>query len=449
MKHFACLTLFFILFGLMPLQAQESTIPENRQRLTLNQAVGIALEQNFRVTRSRAQLNSEESRVRQAYGNFMPNLNLSASASQRQQTGPFIFEGQRFTATQTSTTISSGVNSSVTLFDGFSNIGVLNQARYNRESADLNVQNTERLVVTNVYNLYFDIFRRQELLRVREENLKRSQAQLERIIESNRVGAVPIVDVYRQQVQVGNEELQLIQAEQNLENAKSDLIFYLGLNPLQDFEFDPAGVPTTITDDAIEAAMQRFADFNELQQRTLARRPDVEAAQQRVYAAESNVSSARGNFWPTVNLSAGYNLSGDGFNTIDESRALSYRLDFSIPLFQRFQRSNQVQQAQVQLQQIEIEHNELRNQALLDIRQAYLALETSKKRVDVTRQNIVSAREEQRLAEERYNLGAGTLLDLIIANANLVEAESNSVDAIFSFYLAIRQLDYLIGEELY
>jgi len=450
MKHLAFLIAFAIVvggFSTEQLRAQDQS--QNPQVISLHDAVTLALNRNYQVNRSKATVEAEDARVRSAYGNFMPNLNLSAGASQREQIGPLVIEGQRITATRSSTTLNTRATSSVTIFDGFSNFSDLNQARYNRASANHSLRNTERSVVTQVYNLYFEVFRREELLKVSEENLKRSQAQLERIKESNRVGAVPIVDVYRQQVVVGNDELALIQAEQNLENAKSDLVYYIGLNPILNYEFDPAGVPTSLTEEEIEATMERFRDFDELQRKTVATRPDIEAAQQRVYATESNVTSARGNYWPTVSLGANYNITGETVSTIDESRTWSYGLDISIPIFQRFQRNNQVQQARVQVKRAEIEHEELRNQALLDVRQAYLALETARKQVQVTEQNIISSREEQRLAEERYNLGAGTLLDLIIANANLAETEANNVNAIFSFQLAIRELEYLTGEELY
>ncbi len=450
MKHLTYLIAFLVMMGIVSwedLLADDGS--RNPQSISLRDAVSLALERNYQVNRSKANFEAEEARVQTAYGNFMPNLNISAGASQQERTGPLIIQGERITGVRTSTNFSSGASSNITLFDGFSNISNLNQARYNRTSASYSLQNTERTVTTQVYNLYFEVFRRQELLKVSEENLNRSKAQLERIQESHRVGAVPIVDVYRQQVVVGNDELALIQAEQNLENAKSDLVYYIGLNPIHDYEFDAADVPTTISDDDIESTMERFRDFDELQRKTIATRPDIEAAQQRVYASESNVTAARGNYWPTVSVGANYNLTGESFSGIDESRTFRYGIDITIPIFQRFQRSNQVQQARVQVKRAEIEEQELRNQAMLDVRQAYLFLETARKQVEVTRQNIVSAREEQRLAEERYNLGAGTLLDLIIANANLAEAEANNVNAIFSFQLAIRELEYLTGEELY
>ncbi len=450
MKHLRILIAFVIIIGVSATgEFQANSQSQNPQSITLQQAISLALDRNYQIARSEYRVESDRARVKSAYGNFLPNLNVGAGVRHTDTHGIRYIDGQPIGTSAAITNYSTGISTNVTLFDGFSNVSDLNRSRYDQSVSEYSLENTRRSVVTRVYTLYFDVFRRKELLRVSEENLRRSQAQFERIKESNRVGAVPIVDVYRQQVQVGNDELALIQAEQNLENAKADLIFFIGLNPVLTFDFDSAGVPTSISEDIIEENLNRFRDFQELQRRTIAHRPDLEAAQHRVYAAESGLTSARGSYWPSVSLGASYGFSSDQISTLEDNRSFGYNLSFSIPLFQRFQRGNQIQQARVQIKQTEVEFNELQNQALLDIRKAILNLEAAAKRVDVTDQNIIAAREEQRLAEERYNLGAGTLLDLIVANANLAQAESNNVDAIFGFHLAVKEIENLIGEELY
>jgi outer membrane protein len=444
MKHLVYLIVF--LLGIIP---SSDLFSQPQKTITLREAISLALEKNYMVTRSQVRVESERANVTSSYGNFLPNLNVSAGYRHSDSRGIRYIQGEPVGVADAFSTYSSGISSSIILFDGFANVGNLNQSQYSRASAEYSLVNTQRAVITQVYSRYFEVFRRQELLRVSNENLLRSKAQLERIVQSNRVGAVPIVDVYRQQVVVGNDELGLIQAEQNLANAKADLTFFLGLNPIEEYFFDAAGVPSTIDETEMRNMLQQYRDIEMLQDQSLRTRRDIQASQQRVYAAESGITRARGSFWPSVVLNANYGFTGTEISTMNDSRSLNYNLSFSIPIFQRFQRNNQVQQARVQLRQIEIDHDELRNQALLDIRKAHLDLEASVKIVEVSKQNIVAAREEQRLAEERYNLGAGTLLDLIIANANLAQAESTNVDAIFGFHLSVRQLDFLIGEELY
>ena len=71
---------------------------------------------------------------------------------------------------------------------------------------------------------YYGVISTRELVKVREENVKFNEKLLETIKERNRLGSIPIADVYTQQVSVGNAQLLLIQAENNYVNTKNNLL---------------------------------------------------------------------------------------------------------------------------------------------------------------------------------------------------------------------------------
>jgi len=85
----------------------------------------------------------------------------------------------------------------------------------------------------------------------------------------------------------------------------------------------------------------------------------------------------------------------------------------------------------------------------VEVKKAVLDLDAAMKSLQVTDKALVSAAEDRKIAEERYNLGAGTLLDLLVANASFVNAEANKVNAVYGYLTAKYNLEFALGERKY
>jgi len=83
------------------------------------------------------------------------------------------------------------------------------------------------------------------------------------------------------------------------------------------------------------------------------------------------------------------------------------------------------------------------------VKKALLDLEAARKQYEVGQKALVSAGEDLKIDGERYNLGAGTLLDMLVANANLVSAQANSINAVYNYITSHRNLEYSLGERQY
>ncbi|MDE3056931.1 MAG: TolC family protein [Bacteroidota bacterium] len=428
--------------------------------LTLQQAVDIALQKNINVITAQNALESQQRNVTSAYGNFLPTLSANGGWS-RQEThqppsgggsytiGGFVIPIPVSSGISTSNSYSAGVRANMTLFDGFSNTSTLNGASDAAVSSEYNVYRTRQTVVYTAQQFYLTVLRNQSLLNVAQDNLESSKRQLERIRESNKVGAVAIADVYRQQVQTANDELALITAQNNYDNAKADLQFYLGIDVSKEYEFkDPSIAVDTVNMD-VAALENQFTDFDRLVNQALKTRPDYQSALYAEGSAESGVTGARSGYFPTITASAGYSLNSSELGKLSDNKIYSWGLNFSLPLFSGFQTSTRVQQQQLALRNAEAQVDQARRQVQVDVKKAMLNYQATLKQIDVTQKNMTSASEDRRIAQEKYNLGSGTLLDLLTAVANYTKAASDRVNAVYDYLLAKQQMKYVIGTEKY
>ena len=416
--------------------------------LTLDQAVNIALQKNTTLQRSMNNLDVAESGVKVAYGNFMPSLsanggwnwNRSEDAGGLRNVGGSVFNFPP--QTSESRNYNAGLNTSVTLFDGLANFASLSQSKDNLESSRLKLERVKQDIVFQTVSLYYAVITNDQLVKVNEENMKWNQRNLETISERNKLGAVTLADVYAQQVKAGNAELALIQAKNNLETAKSNLLSYLNLDVLDTYQYvDPFS-------DSMATQMDFTKDFtniSDLVKQAMETRPDYKSAQLDLEATQSGVTIARAGHLPSITGSASYSLNANEISKIQDSKTYSARLSINIPIFSGFRVSNQVQIAEVQEKNSALAVDDLERTIKQNIQKTFLDLQASQKSLEVNKRNVTAAEENRKIEESRYSLGSSTLLNVLIANSDLQTAKTNYINAQFNYAQLSEQLKYYLG----
>ena len=426
MKHINLLLLFTIIFIGTKTFSQTKAI-------SLSQAISMATEKNTQMINSRNAVESQESFQRVAYGALFPSVSASGNWRRSQNKSGFALND-----------FSAGIDANITFFDGFSNFAALERAQLNVETSKLTRERQLQQTTYTTISLYLNVLRTEQLLNVRKDNLKRSNEQLKRIQESQKLGGVAIADVYRQQVIVSNDELASIQAQNDFDKAKVDLTSFLTLDPNEQYEFSDSSIPTDVDSMEIQNGKNQEQNLHTLSSQAMSTRFDYITSQKTVKGLELGVRYAEGDWWPTLSAFAGIGYGGRELGKTTYT-GLDWGIRASYPLFNNFQRENSVQQAKIDLRNADEALDAKERQVKSDVRKAVLDLDAARKSLEVSQTAVRSAIEDRRIAEEKYNLGAGTLLDKLVADANYTSAISNKVNSVYSYILAQKNLEFVLG----
>ncbi len=427
-----------------------------QQTLTMDQAVQMALQSNWSIAQSENAVETAHADKLSASGNYLPTVSLSAgwNRNQEDRTSPStqVIDGVAAPLQSTfrvTNSFSTGVDAQYTIFDGLRREGTSSSASARATAAELNATRTKQSVVFQVERAYVNVLRAAHLVKVSEENLKRDQRQLERITESNKVGALSLADVYRQQSQVANDELDQITAQNNYDKAKADLIALIGGDVFENYNIADPSITAEISETQLAETRSLYANESELSKRALTARPDYLSSSEVFEASGSGVTAARSGYFPSVTAFAGYSLNNTEISTLPENKNINWGLNLRWNLFDGFQTNQALQSALASQRDAQISLKQAERDINVEVRKALLDLEAARKAYEVSQKGLVSAQQDHRIAEERYNLGAGTLLDLLVANAGLVNAQASRVNGACDYVIAKRNVEFVLGERTY
>ena len=411
-----------------------------QKQLGLDEAIQIALNRNTILLKSTNSLKSSETNVKSAIGNFLPSLGANAGWQyNRNET-----DVASTTITSHSRNYTAGVGSSWTLFDGLSNFASLSQSQNELEAARYNVDRLKQDIVFQTISLYYDVINTMQLLKFKEDDVKWNQKNLETITERNRLGSVTLADVYAQQVRLGNAELEVIRTKNNLETSKSELLSFLGLDVLETYEFTDTLFAGEI--DKVKRDLDLdYSNLSELVAKAFENRYDFKSAQLNLESANDGITIARSGHLPTLTNTVNYGVGADNIKNMFDNRNLSIGLSLNIPIFSGFAVENRVQFAEVQAENKKIELTELERDIKKSIQKTYLDLQAAEKGLKVSEKNVLAAQENLKIESEKYSLGAGTLLNVLIANSEFTNAQTNYINAQFAYITLSEQLKYYLG----
>ena len=409
--------------------------------ITFENAVQIALKQNITLAQAQNAVASDAATVRGAKLSFLPNLQLSTSGSQTY--------GRSFTETtgdvlsRNNQSVNAGISSSVTLINGMQDVATLHEAEKNQDASVLDLARAKQTTVFTVASNYLSIITAQEQLKVQQENLASLQAQEDEIRKMVDAGARAISDLYSQRASTAAAKLAVVNAQHDLELGKIDLIQTLRLDPKVTYDF----IAPTVNDTAATEY-----NLDSLTARAYAQRADLSAESARVDASAQGVKAANAGWWPTVSLTAGYNSAYSSatdlafLDQFNQQRGGSISIGVSIPIFDRGQTSVDAQKAKIQEDNAKLALDAQKQEVALEVKRAYLNFQSAGEQLAAAQAQQTASDLAVTTQQQRYQAGAGTLVELTEARAAQVQAASAVVSARYGLVFQQALMSYYTGE---
>jgi outer membrane protein len=445
-------TLFILLFGLIStsLFAQNA----NLRVITIDEAISIALENNYSLKQAKNELDLAEDLIFSEKADFLPSVsaNMNGSRTTGQQ---FLFdrfsEGLDPFVDVSSQSISGGMNASISLFNGFNNILTLKSSQSNKESREQQYERAKELVIFNTASRYLQVLLDKELLAIAKQNLETSTAQLEQVQAQVELGARPMVDLFNQEAQVANDELVVTQRENTLSLNSLLLIRQLEIDPLGAYDF-------VVPDLTLNDLPWMDVNLRSLVNEALTTRSDILSAEASISSLRYQMQVTKNSLLPTLRASAGvssrysdqYSIGGaevsfsDQFFDQQVNRSLG--LSFNVSLFNNWNRMYSIQSSQVQLKNAELNLDNSKMQVIQEVSQAYNDYSSYVKQLEASEKSLVASERAFQTQQERYNLGASTLIELTQAQSSFVSAQSNYTQAMYNLIFQEKLLDFYLGK---
>lgn len=418
--------------------------------ITLEECLKIAAGDNLDVQSALARVNGAAADLKTAQGQYLPTANGSVGYGRSiplSGTQTVFVGGVPITREISQAQLNSfnaRLDISYNAFDFFQRENTISQRAHTYEAVNQNVIVARQRALANVRSQYLSVLRAKQVVNVRREDLEVGKKQLDRIKAQRDAGVVAVAAVYAQEADLGTRELNLAQAENDLETAKGTLLTTLGMNPGLPTDMTEAGISTEIKSEDVTAFRTTYNNYKATLDQALGKRIDRSAANESVQASEAALAAAKASYMPSIGLGAGWSWQNFEIGGFENSRPyIGGNISFNI--FDGFQRDQTVQNTQVQLTQNQVQLRQAEQRIAADVQNAYIQVNASEKNLDITARALKAAQQNFDAAEERFKVGAANILDLTTANGNLATAKINRISALYNYIGAQYQMKFALG----
>ncbi|MCL1937963.1 MAG: TolC family protein [Candidatus Azobacteroides sp.] len=424
---------------------------------TLEECINYAMDHNITIKQIELQKESAAIDLNTSQMSRLPDLNANMGQTWnfgRTPTESGLYEN----TTQSSTNFS--ISSSIPLFTGFRIPNEIEKNKWEWKAAVENLEKAKEDLALNIASLFLQVLFNKEIVKVNEEQLHLSQAQVERTEALVELGKVPQSQLYDIESQVAKDEVSLV-------GAKGDLLLAL-LDLAQSLEWDDYtsfDVYTPETKNIVEEYMSNVQSPQVIFNRAVQVKPAIKGKEYKVASAEKMLKIAQSGYLPSLDMNLGYgnayyyNYSLKGADPLtnlplknasfsdqiknNSGEYISFTL--AIPIFNRFSVRNQVRSAKMNIYNQQLDLDNTKKALFKEIQTAYLNATTAQEKYHSSAKAVKASSESFKYAQERYETGKSSVFEFNEARTKWIQSLSEQIQAKYDYIFRTKILDFYNG----
>jgi outer membrane protein len=414
--------------------APQSALSPTGKLLTIEDAVRIGLENHPRIKSANERIGSQSAILGQQMGAYYPTI----SSTSFYRTGT---AGSTGVVNSTAAdTYSSQLNFNLTLYNFGKREGNVQAARETLDASKQDYETTNQDIILAIKQAYYNYLTAQAIVNVRKDTVRSRDLLVRQARGFYEVGTRARIDVARAEANLYTAQADLIAAENAVKVAWVTLRNAMG---------SPRLPEQPVADDSPEVIFS----MNLAGARNVAfdARTELKSFEAQRRASDQLIATARRGHLPDIILDAFYgrtHKSGDSAfpETFPLKPVWQMQLSLNIPIFDGFRTTNRVEETLHNYYNIKAQEEDRRQQIALEVEQSYLRVVETQERIKATESAAKAAKENLDLAQGRYQVGVGSIIEITDAETLYTDAQTTYIRTIYDYKIADAQLARAMGD---
>jgi len=414
---------------------------------TLDKCINYAHDNNIRIKQSTLNTQYQLNMLKEKKNSRLPNLNGQVSQN--------LNFGRSLTYLNTYENVNSsqtdfGLGTQLTVFQGMQINNAIKKTEFDLKASFEDLAKAKDDLSLNIASTFLEILFAKELVKVSEDQILITNQQLKQSQEKVNAGSLASGALLEIEAQAAREELNLVDAKNQLQLAKLKLAQMLEIVFTDKFDVEIPILPEIGSQSSVTNSQDVYLT-------ALKQRPEIRGAEYRYQSTEMQLKMAQGVFYPTLSFYANYynnynnkykDTKGTSISFGDQlsnNQRKGLGLQLNIPIFNRFFTKLQVDNAKIQMLNIQLDLEGTKKVLRQEIETAQTTAITSFNRFKSTEKAVASMQEAFRYSEEKFNVGMVNAVDYNLAKTNLLKASSDLLRAKYEFIFRSKILDFYKG----